>query len=64
MVCDHYQTFLADASRLRDGEGLPRFVVDEFDAFLQCGWLAGGFDTLPAAARSEAGGHRQLAHAH
>ena len=43
VVRDHYQTFRAEASRLRDGEGMPRFVVDEFDAFLQCGWLAGGF---------------------
>ena len=43
VVCDHDQTFRAEASRLRDGEGLPRFVVDEFDGFLQCGWHAGGF---------------------
>jgi Transposase zinc-binding domain len=28
---------------LRDGEGLPRFVEEEFQAFLRCGWLAGGF---------------------
>ena len=25
------------------GEGLPRFVEQEFRDFLQCGWLAGGF---------------------
>jgi hypothetical protein len=43
VVRDHYHTFRAEASRLRDGEGLPRFVDDEFDAFLRCGWLAGGF---------------------
>jgi hypothetical protein len=30
-------------SGLRDGEGLPRFVEQEFRDFLQCGWLAGGF---------------------
>ena len=28
---------------LRDGEGLPRFVEEEFAAFVRCGWLAGGF---------------------
>lgn len=36
-------TFRAEASQLREGEGLPRFVDDEFDAFLGCGWHAGGF---------------------
>ena len=39
VVRDHYQMFRAEASRLRDGEGLPRFVESEFDAFLRCGWL-------------------------
>ncbi len=43
VVRDHYETFRAEATRLRDGEGLPRFVRDEFEAFLRCGWLAGGF---------------------
>ncbi len=43
VVRDHYHTFRAEASQLRDGEGLPRFVDDEFDAFLRCGWHAGGF---------------------
>ena len=28
---------------MRDGEGLPRFVEQEFRDFLRCGWLAGGF---------------------
>jgi hypothetical protein len=40
VVRDHYQTFLAEASQLRDGEGLPRFVDEESAAFLRCGWLA------------------------
>jgi len=31
------------AAGLRDGDGLPRFVEEEFRAFLRCGWLAGGF---------------------
>ncbi|HUU35766.1 MAG TPA: transposase zinc-binding domain-containing protein [Vicinamibacterales bacterium] len=43
VVRDHYYTFRAEASQLREGEGLPRFVDDEFDAFLRCGWHAGGF---------------------
>ena len=43
VVRDHFETFRAEAAHLRDGEGLPRFVEDEFRAFLRCGWLAGGF---------------------
>jgi hypothetical protein len=43
IVRDHFETFRAQAASLRDGEGLPRFVEQEFRGFLQCGWLAGGF---------------------
>jgi hypothetical protein len=43
IVHDHFETFRVQAARLRDGEGLPRFVEQEFREFLQCGWLAGGF---------------------
>ncbi|MGH9160540.1 MAG: transposase zinc-binding domain-containing protein [Vicinamibacteraceae bacterium] len=43
VVRDHVETFLAQAAGLRDGEGLPRFVEQEFRDFLGCGWLAGGF---------------------
>ncbi|MGE0445040.1 MAG: transposase [Vicinamibacterales bacterium] len=43
IVRDHFETFRAEAAQLRDGEGLPRFVEEEFEAFLRCGWLAGGF---------------------
>ncbi len=42
IVYDHFETFRAQAS-LRDGEGLPWFVEQEFRDFLQCGWLAGGY---------------------
>jgi len=42
-VHNHFETFRAQAASLRDGEGLPRFVEQEFRNFLQCGWLAGGF---------------------
>jgi hypothetical protein len=41
IVHDHFETFRAQAASLRDGEGLPRFVEQEFRDFLQCGWLAG-----------------------
>ena len=43
VVRDHLQTFLAEAACLRDGDGVPRFVEEEFQAFLTCGWRAGGF---------------------
>ena len=43
VVREHFETFLAEAAQLRDGEGLPRFVEEEFEAYLRCGWLAGGF---------------------
>ena len=43
VVREHLQTFLAEAAHRRDGEGVPRFVEEEFQAFLSCGYLAGGF---------------------
>ena len=43
VVRDHFETFRAESTRLRGGDGLPRFVEDEFRAFLRCGFLAGGF---------------------
>ena len=43
MVRDHIETFRAHAASLRDGEGLPSFVEQEFRDFLRCGCLAGGF---------------------
>ena len=44
LLADHWRSFLAqteagDAS----GAGLPRFVVDEGEAFLRCGILTHGF---------------------
>ena len=41
VVRDHFETFRAQAASLRDGEGLPRFVEEDFRAFLRCGCLAG-----------------------
>ena len=43
IVREHFETFRAEAAHLRDGERLPRFVEEEFEAFVRCGWLAGGF---------------------
>ena len=40
---DHFDTFRAQAAGLRDGEGLPRVVEQEFREVLRCGCLAGGF---------------------
>jgi hypothetical protein len=45
-VQDHLETFLACASHLRDGDGVPAFVEQAFRDFLRCGFLAGGFARL------------------
>ena len=37
LVRQHYETFAAEV------EGLPQFVKDEFNAYLDCGILANGF---------------------
>ena len=37
IVRDHFETFRVQAACLRDGEGLPRFVEQEFREFLRCG---------------------------
>jgi len=41
VVRDHFETFREQAAGLRDGEGLPRFVEQEFREFLRGGCLAG-----------------------
>ena len=43
VVRDHFETFRAASVRAGGGEGLPRFIKEEFEGFLRCGWLAGGF---------------------
>jgi hypothetical protein len=43
IVRDHFETFRTQAASLRDGDGLPKFVEQEFRDFLRCGCLAGGF---------------------
>jgi hypothetical protein len=43
IVREHFETFCAQAASLRDGDGLPKFVEQEFRDFLRCGCLAGGF---------------------
>jgi hypothetical protein len=42
LVQEHAQTFFAQVER-ETGAGLPEFVKEEFDAFLQCGILANGY---------------------
>jgi len=42
LVREHLETFLAQVEA-RTGTGLPEFVKDEFEAFLECGILAHGF---------------------
>jgi hypothetical protein len=41
-VREHLETLLAEV-QARTGAGLPAFVRDEFEAFLECGILAHGF---------------------
>ena len=43
IVARHLEPFLAGASDLADGRGLPRFVERELRAFLRCGILEHGF---------------------
>jgi hypothetical protein len=56
IVVEHLETLRAQAASLRDGEGLPRFVEQEFRDFLTCGCLAGGF----ARFHCDAGGEDRL----
>ena len=42
LVQQHAATFFAQ-TEASTGSALPRFVKDEFDAFLECGILAHGF---------------------
>ncbi len=50
VVRDHFETFRSQAAQLRDGEGLPGFVEQEFRDFLRCGSLGGGFARFRCAA--------------
>lgn len=50
IVREHLETFRAQSASLRGGEGLPRFVEEEFRAYLRCGWLAAGFARFRCAA--------------
>ena len=42
LVAEHLETFFAQVEA-ETGAGLPDFVKDEFEAFLDCGILANGF---------------------
>jgi hypothetical protein len=48
LVQEHLESFLAQVE-LETGAGLPDFVKEEFDAFLDCGILAHGFLRLRCA---------------
>jgi hypothetical protein len=50
IVRDHFETFRQEAARVHERDGLPRFIEDEFRAFLRCGFLAGGFARFHCAA--------------
>ena len=43
LVRQHYETFAAEVEHAATGAGLPQFVKDEFEAYLDCGILACGF---------------------
>jgi hypothetical protein len=58
IVRDHFETFRAHAASLRDGEGLPRFVEQEFRDFLKCGCLAGDFARFRCTAGDTTGQNR------
>jgi hypothetical protein len=55
LVQEHLATFFAQVEA-ETGAGLPDFVKDEFDAFLECGILANGFLRL----RCEGCAHEKL----
>jgi hypothetical protein len=40
---NHWRPFLADLDAGSDGAPLPRFIVEEIEAYLRCGILAHGF---------------------
>ena len=49
VVQEHTETFFAQVE-VETGTGLPQFVKDEFEAFLECGILAHGFLRLRCGA--------------
>ena len=68
VVRDHFETFRAEAARVDDRNGLPRFIEEEFRGFLRpfdfaqgglsnvegrCGFLAGGFARFHCARRAD-----------
>ena len=57
LVRAHYETFAAEVENATgsgpstsSGQGLPQFIKDEFEAYLECGILASLFSTLPFVA--------------
>jgi hypothetical protein len=44
IISQHWQTFLLE--RAEEGRDVPKYIVDEFEAYLRCGILAYGFGRL------------------
>jgi hypothetical protein len=42
VVRDHFETFRAEAARIHERDGLPRFIEEEFRGFLRCGFSPAG----------------------
>ncbi len=57
---DHFETFRAQTASLRDGEGLPRFVEQEFRDFLRCGCLPAALRAFGVLACPRCGGRLRL----
>jgi len=43
VVSENWKTFLADAEREPENQGLPKYIKREFEAYLKCGILQYGF---------------------
>ena len=56
VIADHLETFLAGIDADPTGKGLPSYVREEFDAYLQCGILAHRRDQLERLIRYTARG--------
>ena len=56
LIQEHAESFFAQVE-VKSGAGLPEFVKEEFDAFLECGLLAHGFLRL----RCDQCAHEKLA---
>lgn len=44
IISQHWQTFLLE--RAEEGRDVPKYIVNEFEAYLRCGILAYGFGRI------------------